>query len=103
MKMRLTVSLWLFITAAITGQGPDSIKLETLKQGPPSSLAPEVQRALNGQGYRILEGQGRNFAEIWLRKSIPSSEKPTAPKGAIQFPFLADGELLGILQFATEG
>src|SRR5205814_9633104 len=47
--------------------------------------------------------QGRTVAEIWLRKATPGSEKPAGPKRAIQFPFLADGELLGVLQFATEG
>src|SRR5205823_14273793 len=49
------------------------------------------------------DGTGRIVAEIWLRKTTSCSEKPTGPKGAIQFPFLADGELLGVLQFATEG
>jgi hypothetical protein len=66
-------------------------------------VAPELQSALNGQGLRIQDGQGRNFVDLWLRKTIPGSEKPSAPKGAVQFPFLADGEMLGVLEFATEG
>jgi hypothetical protein len=55
------------------------------------------------EGIRIQDDQGRTFADIWLRKAIPSAEKPAGAKGTIQFPFLADGELLGLLQFATEG
>jgi hypothetical protein len=81
----------------------ESIKVEALKQAPPSSIAAELLTALNSQGVRIQDGQGRPFAEIWLRKAIPAAEKPSGPKGPVQFPFLADGELLGVLQFATEG
>ena len=54
----------------------------------------------------IVEGRcigTEGDTEIWLRKATPGSEKPAGPKRAIQFPFLADGELLGVLQFATEG
>ena len=57
--------------------------------------------SLFAQGYRIQDDQGRTLADLWLRKATPSSEKPAGPKGAIQFPFLADGELVGVLQFAT--
>jgi hypothetical protein len=81
----------------------ESIKVEALKQAPPSSIAPEVQSALSAEGVRIQDEQGHPFAEIWLRKTIPGSEKPSGPKGTIQFPFLADGELLGVLQFNGEG
>ena len=81
----------------------DSIKVEALKQGPPAGIAPEVQSALSAPGIRVQDQQGRPVAEIWLRKAIPGSEKPSGPKGAIQFPFLADGELLGVLQFTAEG
>ena len=38
-----------------------------------------------------------------MRKSIPGSEKPAGPKGQILFPFLADGELIGLLEFPSEG
>jgi len=101
--MRPTIFFLCFSALALSTHAQESLKVEALKQTPPSSIAPEVQSALSGQGFRIQDGQGRNFAEVWLRKAIPSSEKPSGPKGAVQFPFLADGELLGVLQFATEG
>jgi hypothetical protein len=81
----------------------ESIKVEALPQAPPSAVAPEVQSALSASGVRVQDQRGRPFAEIWLRKAIPSSEKPSGPRGAVQFPFLADGELLGVLQFTAEG
>ena len=55
------------------------------------------------EGHRIQDKQGHTIADIWLRKGVPGSEKPDGPKEAVQFPFLADGELVGVLQFATEG
>jgi hypothetical protein len=88
---------------ATAGFAQESIKVAVLKQPPPGSIAAPIRSDLNGHGYRIQDEQGRPFADIWLRKAIPGSEKPGEPKGAILFPFLADGELVGVLQFATEG
>ena len=87
--------------AAVSAQ--ESIKVTALKQPPPESIAAPIRNDLSGQGYRIQDEQGRTFADIWLRKAIPSSEKPGEPKGAVLFPFLADGEVVGVLQFASEG
>jgi hypothetical protein len=81
----------------------DSYKVEALKQGTPEAIAPEIAGVLETQGYRILDGEGKPLAEIWLRKGIPASAKPSGAKGAIQFPFLAESELLGAVRFASEG
>jgi hypothetical protein len=101
--MRTTVFLLSFWAWGSVAAAQESIKVEALRQPPPSAVAPEVRGALPDQGVRIQDGQGRPFAAIWLRKAIPGSEKPAGPKGAVQFPFLADGELLGVLQFEVEG
>ena len=85
---------------ATGGFAQESLKVQARKQAPPSALAPEIQGALDGQAYRIQDDKGEPFAEIWLRQATPGSEKPAGPKEAIQFPFLADGELLGVLRFA---
>jgi hypothetical protein len=81
----------------------ESLKVQGVKQDAPSSLGPEILRVLDRQAYRIQDEQGGDFARIWLRQATPGSEKPGGPKGAIQFPFLADGELLGVVEFAKEG
>ena len=101
--MRSIVLLCLLCGGGTGAFAQESIKVEARKQAPPASLAPDVLGALNAQSIRIQDGEGKDFAEIWLRQSTSCSEKPSGPKGAIQFPFLADGELLGILQFAMEG
>jgi hypothetical protein len=80
----------------------ESYKVEELKQAPPSSISPEIAGVLNPQGYRIIDGQGKPLAELWLRKSIPAAARPAGPKGVIQFPFLAESELLGVVHLAGE-
>ncbi len=101
--MRSIVFALVFWVAGTVAWAQESIKVEARKQAPPASLAPKVQAVLTAQSIRIQDGDGKTFAEIWLRQATPCSEKPSGPKEAIQFPFLADGELLGILEFATEG
>jgi hypothetical protein len=81
----------------------ESITIVSLKGPPPQSIAAEIRNALIAEGHRIQDKEGHTIADIWLRKGVPGSEKPGGPKGAIQFPFLAEGELIGVLQFATEG
>src|SRR5579859_4863691 len=100
--MRLTLFLCLFSTLGTAVLAQEPLRDDVLRQGAPAPFAPEVQTALNGQGFRIQDGAGRIVAEIWLRKTTSCSEKPSGPKGSVQFPFLADGEMLGVLQFASE-
>src|ERR1700728_2223893 len=93
----------LLLVGPTAGFAQDSIKVAVLKQSPPESVAAPVRDSLSGQCFRLEDDQGHTIADIWLRKAVPVSEKPGAPKGAILFPFLAEGELVGVLQFATEG
>jgi hypothetical protein len=101
--MRLFWVAFFLGTMATGGSAQESLKVQARKEAPPSALAPEILKMLDGQAYRIQDEKGEDFAGIWLRQATPGSEKPTGPKGAIQFPFLADGELLGVLEFGREG
>jgi hypothetical protein len=92
-----------FCISFSTAQARESIRVESLKQGPPGAVAAEIRETLGTQGFRLMDSHGRPFADIWLRKGIPAGSKPEGPKGGIQFPCLADGELVGVLQFAAEG
>jgi hypothetical protein len=98
----LLVSAFL-VSAATASFAQESIKIASLKEPPPQSISAEIRNALIAEGHRIQDKEGRTLADIWLRKGVPGSEQPEGPKGAIQFPFLADGELIGVIQFATEG
>ncbi len=91
----------LVATSAASAQ--ESLKVTALKQAAPETISAAVRTALAEEGYRVQDEQGRTIIDVWPRKSVPSSDKPAGPKGAVQFPFLADGELVGALRFATEG
>jgi hypothetical protein len=81
----------------------DSYKLEKLNEGPPPGLATGVKGTLEAHGYRVLDPQGKPFVEVWLRKGTPASAKPSGPKGAVLYPVLTEGELIGAVKFAAEG
>lgn len=74
-----------------------------MKEAPPAALSAAIRAEMNGEGYKVVNDSGKIYAEFWLRKSTPATEKPGGPKGAIQFPFLAEGELLGALRYPGEG
>jgi hypothetical protein len=96
---------WLLLLAFVpcNVRGEDAYKVQELKQAPPSSVAPEIVKELNPQGYRVIDGEGKPLAEIWLRKTVPATAKPAGAKGVIQFPFLGESELLGVMQLLGEG
>jgi hypothetical protein len=100
-----SLRLWSFLLALVPSNvlAEDAYKVQELKQAPPSTVAPEISWELRPEGYRVLDGEGKPLAEVWLRKSIPAAAKPSGAKGVIQFPFLAESELLGVMQFLGEG
>ncbi len=78
-------------------------KIEPLKEAPPADLASPVKSALGETGYRISTDDGKPFLDLWLRKDIPAKSEPGKPQGAILFPFLSEGELLGVIRYQSEG
>jgi hypothetical protein len=76
--------------------------IEPLNEAAPDALAAEVRDALSPTGYRVT-ADGKPFLDIWLRKAVPASAEPAGPKGAVLFPFLGEGELLGAVRYAAEG
>ncbi len=101
--MRVFVSAIFLVTGISSAAAQESIKIAESKQAPPAALAAEIRGVLRESGFRITDQEGKTFADIWLRNAIPGSQKPAGPMGAVQFPFLAEGELLGAIQFASEG
>jgi hypothetical protein len=98
---RIVLSLAFVLPASAMAQ--ESYKIEVLKEAPPDKLAAAIRDTLNTQGYRVVDGQGKAYVEFWLRKAIPASGKPAGASGAVQFPVLGEGELLGALRFPGEG
>jgi len=101
--MHLRHAILLAVVLTPTVVRAQEYKVEVLKEAPPEALSGAIRGALEAQGYRMVDDQGKSYAEIWLRKAIPAQGKPAGPKGAILFPVLQDGELLGALRFPGEG
>lgn len=102
MYLRHAILLAVALTPTVV-RAQESYKVEVLKQAPPEVLSGAVRGELDAQGYRIVDDQGKSYAEFWLRKATPAQGKPAGPKGAILFPVLQDGELFGALRFPGEG
>ena len=92
----------LVLGMASTAAAQDSYKLEKLAEGPPEGLAPAVKETLEAGGYRVVDPQGAPLVDLWLRKAAPASGAPAGAKGAVLYPVLADGELIGAARFAAE-
>ena len=78
-------------------------KIEPLKEAPPAGLASPIKAVLSETGYRISTDDGKPFLDLWLRKTVPAKSEPGKPQGAILFPFLDEGELLGAIRYQNEG
>jgi hypothetical protein len=81
----------------------DAYKIEVLKEGPPAGVSAACKATLDAQGYRVFDGQGKPVADFWLRKGVPATGKPSGAKGAIAYPVLAEGTLLGAIRLPSEG
>jgi len=81
----------------------DSYKIEKLNEGPPPGLAAGVKGTLGASGYRVIDPQGKSLVDVWLRARTPATAKPSGPKGAILYPVLTEGELIGAVKFVGEG
>ena len=98
--IRFACVFCLFATGASAQEG---LTAELLKVEAPDGVAAPLKKELQEVGTRVLNPDGKPFAEIWLRRSIPTSGKPTAPAGTIQFPIMKEGELLGVVRYVAEG
>jgi hypothetical protein len=97
MMKRLSFAIYAASLAAFPLFAQD-YKLEPITTGAPglpSTYAPLIDT----QGYRVVGPKGP-WCEVWFRKSIPTSGKPSDP--AIAFP-VAQGTLVGVLRFPSGG
>lgn len=100
MSLRFLAVLALGMASTAVAQ---DYKLEKLDEAPPADLAPAVRETLEAAGRRVLDAEGKPLVDVWLRKAAPASGKPAGPKGAILYPVLAEGELIGAARYAVEG
>jgi hypothetical protein len=85
------------LMAALSVSAQD-YKVEAIASAPPD-LPAAYGNVLAAQGYRVVGPKGP-WVEVWFRKSIPTGAKPS--DDSIVFP-IAQGTLIGVLRFPTEG
>ncbi|MGP8247193.1 MAG: hypothetical protein ACLQVN_22090 [Bryobacteraceae bacterium] len=83
--------------AVLPGAAQD-YRLEPVATAPPD-LPAAFSTVISSQGYRLVGPQG-TWCEVWFRESIPKG--PKSSDSSITLP-IAQGTLLGVLQFPGEG
>jgi len=101
MPLRSLVVFALLMAAPAAAK--DAYRIERLDEAPPAGLAAGVKGSLGARGYRVVDPLGKSLVDVWLRERTPASAKPSGPKGAVLYPILAEGELIGAVKFAAEG
>ena len=103
-SLRLPLVLVALVGVPLAGRAQDGpFKVAPGKDAPPAALAAPIKDALAPDGLTLTDASGKPHAKLWLRKAVPASAKPGAPNGAILFPFLGEGELLGVVEMTAEG
>ncbi len=101
--MRLNFRFVLAFVATSTMAMAESYTVEPLSEGPPAALAEAIRLTLGSHGYRVVDGDGKPYVDLWLREGAPATAAPSGPSGALLFPVLTEGELLGALRYSAEG
>lgn len=71
--------------------------------GAPSGAPASLQGALQSQSVKYVSSQGTPVCEIWWRKGIPVKASSGSSGGDIVYTGLTEGELVGVIQFASAG
>jgi len=103
MILARSLGVCFLVILAGTASGQESYKVEALKAAAPDGIAGAVRESLSDDAVRVLDAEGKPFAEIWVRKDLESKSKPAGTAGTVQFPVLSEGELLGAVRFVGEG
>lgn len=96
----LLVGMLAFPGALTAQDGP--LKVEALDEASPETVAEPLREILSSDAIRVLDGQGDAFADFWVRQGIPVREKPAGPEGAVLYPVLEVGQVVGVVRFNEE-
>lgn len=90
--------LLLAITPVIWAQ----VKSQKVDSKAPEAAAPEIQSILSGSAMEVVDNDGKPMLKVWVAKELAGSTKPAGPNGTILFPFLNEGQLLGVVQVISQ-
>jgi len=107
MKTSAILFSWigLALGAAAVGLGDEvatPLKAEPLNEAPPEALSEAIRSALETSGVRVVDADGKPFADLWLVRSVAAPAAPSGPEGAVLHPYLKAGQLIGAIRLASE-
>jgi hypothetical protein len=92
------VALALLMGLFQAGVWAQDYRLEVIDEPAPSEgVAPEVHKALQPTGLKMIRGQSRTVCEVWLAREW-SLRDGFKPDGAVQYPF-TPGSFVGLVRF----
>ncbi len=103
MMIARVLGLVFFVLVCGNPSRGEDYKAEAFKEAAPEGFAASIRSSLTENGVRVVDGEGKPFAEIWLHKGVEVTAKPAGSVGTVQFPILAEGDLLGAIRFQAEG
>jgi hypothetical protein len=97
---RLIVALFIMLVGTlphVAAASPPDYRVELSRADPPQELTAGVREALSPGPVRVLDANDA-YCEVWLRKSIPTSETPNRNVG-VAFGNIDEGTLVGAVRF----
>lgn len=101
-RAEFIVTAFLF-ACGVSTRAQEAYRVEAWKEAVPDAVPQFLASELETPGCVIKSAPGDERIAIWMRKAIPARSKPAGADGAVQFPFLVPGELLGVLYYQAEG
>jgi hypothetical protein len=83
-----------FLSAAVALA--QDYKVETVQGLPGGNVAQAVKSDLDPSGLKFTNSQGKEVAEVWLRKSIPTAANPNSSSDVL-YGGITPGTLVGVL------
>lgn len=88
------ILLALLLTAAVAFA--QDYKVETVQGLPGGDVAQAVKDTLDPSGIKFADSQGKEVAEVWLRKSIPAASNPESSSDVL-YGGITPGTLVGVI------
>jgi hypothetical protein len=95
LRFPLSVAALLLLTLPAIAQ---DYKVAPLAEAPPAdAISPEIAALLQTTGFKVVKGESRTIAEVWLAKEWPIQEKKNV-SGEVIYPF-RPGQLIGVVRY----
>jgi hypothetical protein len=100
MNARYFLAVALFTSLSAFAQG--NYKAEPLNSPPPSEVPKALQDAVQPQGVKYVDDQGKPLAEVWLAKTLTGQASPNS-SGDVIYGSVDPGAFVGVLHYPDGG